>query len=84
MVITIPSDHTANLEIFDDPMSWLHVGWGVLAGLQNMATMGSMLALFTGYQVSQAQTLEPWQRTGGEFIEMAVGLSIAAFMRGGR
>lgn len=82
MVITIPSDHPSNLEIFSDGMSWLHLGWGVLAGLQDYTSMSAMITLFTGYQVSQAQSNEPWGRTGGEFIELAVGLGIASFMKG--
>lgn len=84
MVITIPSDHPALLDIFSDGMSWLHLGYGVLAGMQDPIVMTSMVAMFTGYQVSQAQSLEPWERTGGEFVELGVGLAIASWMKGNK
>lgn len=84
MILTLSplgDPHTANLEVFDDSMSWLHVAWGLVAGLQDPVVMAAMMAAFTGYQVSQAQDNEPWQRTGGEFLEMAVGLIIAEIVK---
>ena len=72
------TSHDASVDIFSDSMSFFHVGYGILAGLQTPTILASMVAAFTGYQVSQAQSNEPWERTGGEFIELALGLGIAA------
>jgi hypothetical protein len=41
-----------------------------------------LLAAFTGYQLSQAQSGEPWSSTGGEFIEFALGMAASMAWRG--
>ena len=82
MILTLSNEeHPAIIDIFSDGMSWLHLGYGVLAGMQDPPMLASMVAMFTGYQVSQAQTKEPWERTGGEFVELGVGLAIASIIR---
>jgi hypothetical protein len=82
MILTLSNnEHPAIIDIFSDSMSWLHLGWGLLAGMQDPVSMMSMVVMYMGYQVTQAQSNEPWERTGGEFVELGLGLAIASFMR---
>jgi hypothetical protein len=37
-----------------------------------------LFAAFTGYQISQAGSGEPWSRIGGEFIEFALGMLLGS------
>jgi hypothetical protein len=75
-------DHPAIAEVFADyPASFLHLVYGFVAGLVTPPIGMGMTALFTGYQVTQAQTGEPWERTGGEFLELGAGILLAAMVK---
>ena len=76
--------HPASVDLFTDSMSLVHVGLGMLAGSLPPEYSVLILAAFIGYQVSQATTGEPWTRTGGEFIEFALGMAaMLAYQHGG-
>jgi hypothetical protein len=76
--------HPASVELFADSGSIVHLLFGMLAGSYMVAPKDSvlMLAAFTGYQVSQAQSGESWSRTGGEFLEFAIGMLLGSQARG--
>src|SRR5215471_1917742 len=69
----------AQVKLFDGVGSIAHMLFGFLAGSDVVTPKESvmMLAAFIGYQVSQAQSGEPWSRTGGEFLEFALGMLAA-------
>lgn len=74
--------YPSEVTVFDGPGSIAHVLFGFLAG-SNVVTPKEavmMLAAFAGYQVSQAQSGEPWSRTGGEFLEFALGMMASRFL----
>jgi hypothetical protein len=79
MITLDAGPHPAEVQIFSDPMSIGHVGWGILAAVVPSPYREALLMAFTGYQVSQTASGESWQRTGGEFIELALGLVAGAF-----
>ena len=85
MVITIPSlvadPDPAVVELFDGPGSLFHVGIGYVASL-NKDYAVPIFAGFAGYQVSQAQSGESWESTGGEFIEFAIGYLLGMWTKG--
>lgn len=74
--------YPATVELFAGPGSITHFLVGMLAGSDILTPKASvmLLAAFTGYQVSQAQSGEPWSRTGGEFIEFAIGMLLAHYL----
>lgn len=78
--------HPAEVQIFTDSGSWLHFGFGLIAGSTEVSAKEAliMFAAFTGYQLSQAQSGEQWSRTGGEFLEFALGMLAGRLMDGGR
>jgi hypothetical protein len=67
--------YPATVEMFADAGSFVHVLVGYLAGskIASPKLSVAVLAAFIGYQVSQAESGEPWSRTGGEFLEFALG-----------
>ena len=75
--------YPAQVTVFDDIGSLGHLLFGFLAGSGAVTskTAIALLAGFIGYQVSQAQAGEPWSRTGGEFIEFALGMLGGMSMR---
>ncbi len=82
MLIELSSGaHPAEISIFEDGMSLLHVMYGVMVGISKPPYNDMLLALFTGYQVSQAATKEPWSRTGGEFVELAIGIGLSKVVK---
>lgn len=69
--------HTANLDIFTDVGSILHVGLGWCAA-KLPATDAVMIAtMFTGYQLSQHDSGESWARIGGELLEFGLGMLVS-------
>jgi len=72
--------HPAEVQVFSDAMSIAHVGWGMLAAVMSSPYREALLMAFTGYQVSQTASGESWQRTGGEFIELALGLCAGSLL----
>lgn len=80
---TFDSDHPANVLLDPSWGSAVHVLYGYLMGQVRPVYSLAMLAFFIGYQVSQTQSGESWSSTGGEFIELGAGLSIAAIRNGG-
>lgn len=72
--------YPASVELFAGPGSIAHLLFGMVAGSDAVTPKESvmMLAAFTGYQVSQAQSGEPWTRTGGEFLEFALGMLLGS------
>jgi hypothetical protein len=75
------NDHPANVDLFSDWYSLIHVLMGWISGvLPEPYSLGAM-AFYAGYQVSQAGSGEPWSRTGGELIEYGIGLMIAGSRR---
>ena len=85
-LFTVPfsgADHPAKLDVFADAGSIAHITAGFLAGFIPAPYEVATLAVFTGYQVSQAETGESWQRTGGEFIEFAIGILLAKLVQVG-
>lgn len=76
--------HPAEVQIFTDAGSLLHFGLGYVAG--SRAVLGKeaamILAAFIGYQLSQVQSGEQWSRTGGEFLEFALGMLAGRLMDG--
>lgn len=77
---TINNEHTAVVDVFAGPGRFWHVAIGFLAGLLGSPLDMAVFAGFAGYQVSQAQTGEPWQATGGEFFEFGLGVVLAKVM----
>ena len=71
------SSHLAPLEIFPDANSLLHVGLGWVAGRLDPADALIIALAFAGYQIAQAEGGEPWGRTGGELVELALGMLLA-------
>jgi len=71
----------AHVQVFSDAGSWFHVGLGVLSGYLSDPWNLALFAAFTGYEVSKAANDENWVRTGGKFIEYAIGLALAAAFR---
>ena len=65
----------ATVELFAGSGSFFHLMVGYLAGSQIVTPKLStaILSAFIGYQVSQAAAGESWSRTGGEFLEFALG-----------
>ena len=76
--------YPAEVQMFTDPGSLLHFGFGWVAGSPAVSPKVAimMLAAFIGYQLSQAQTGEQWSRTGGEFLEFALGMLAGKLMDG--
>jgi hypothetical protein len=74
--------YPAVVEMFAGDGTLTHMLLGLLAGSDLLTPKDSVIALaaFTGYQVSQAQSGEPWSRTGGEFIEFGLGMLLGRFM----
>lgn len=75
--------HPAAVTVFSDSGSLVHLLFGFLCGSDWISPKGSVMLLsgFIGYQVSQAESGEPWSRTGGEFLEFALGMLGAMSMR---
>jgi hypothetical protein len=74
-------DHPAIADVFSAPESFWHTAYGFVCGMVPQPVGMGMVAFFTGYQVTQAQTGEPWERTGGEFLELGAGMLLAALVR---
>ena len=76
------NDHPANVDIFSDIYSAVHVALGAIVG--NLPPNDQLMAfsLFIGYQLSQIGSGESFERTGGEFIEFATGVLLSSFGRG--
>ena len=76
--------YPSSVTMFEGIGSPLHIAFGWLAGSGLVTPQEAivMLAAFAGYQMSQAQAGEPWTRTGGEFLEFALGMLIAIWMHG--
>lgn len=75
--------YPATVTMFDGAGSIAHLLFGFLTGSDVVSpkTAVVLLAAFIGYQVSQAQSGEPWSRTGGEFLEFALGMLGGMSMR---
>lgn len=83
----VPNPHNATVRLFVDQGSYYHVGFGVLTGLLPEPWNFCLSALWTGYELSEGASQEPWQNTGGKFIEFGIGLALSGLVRaflGGR
>jgi hypothetical protein len=71
--------YPAQVQMFCDAGSVAHFLYGMVAGSDVVGSRGAvvMLSLFIGYQVSQLEAGASWSRTGGEFLEFAVGMLAA-------
>lgn len=72
--ITFFNDHPACLSVFAGPGAFFHFLLGWLVGTLDPAPAIAMSVMFTGYQVSQAQSGEVWSSTGGELVEFGLGI----------
>jgi len=74
--------YPACLDMFEGGGSLLHIMAGLAAGSELLTPKEAVIALaaFTGYQLSQAQSGEPFSRIGGELVEFALGMFLARFL----
>lgn len=66
--------HPANVDLFCDFGSVMHVAVGAAAGALDPQYALLIFAIFLGYQLSQASAGQSWSRTGGEVMEFALGM----------
>jgi hypothetical protein len=69
------------VQVFSDAGSLFHVGLGILSGYVPDPWNLVLFSAFTGYEVSEAAKNENWTRTGGKFIEYAIGLALVEAFR---
>ena len=74
--------HPARVELFSDIGSVFHVAIGAVAAAVPFEWALALAAAFIGYQISQVATGATWERTGGEIIEFALGLTGVLAVRG--
>jgi hypothetical protein len=79
----VSDPHPAEVNILGGPGSLLHIAIGFLASMHRDYEM-PIFVMFTGYQVSQAQTGEDWQSTGGDFVEFGIGYLLGMWTKGKR
>jgi hypothetical protein len=74
-------DHPAQVDVFSDWGSLAHILYGLAAAALPAPWQLAAVVCFLGYQVSQAATGESWQRTGGELLELALGIALEPWAR---
>jgi hypothetical protein len=73
--------HPAVVQMFSGWGTPYHIALGFAAGLIDEPMRSAIFAAFTGYQISQVGQGQSWASTGGELIEFAIGLALAALTR---
>lgn len=72
--ITFFEQHPACLSVFAGPGAIFHFLLGWLIGTLDPTVAVAIAMMFSGYQVSQAQSGEVWSSTGGELVEFGLGV----------
>jgi hypothetical protein len=74
--------YPACLDMFEGSGSLMHIAAGLVAGSTLLTPQDAVISLawFAGYQLSQAQSGEPFSRIGGELVEFALGMFLARLL----
>jgi hypothetical protein len=73
--------HPPCIDMMTDIGSIGHVALGWIASGLKPSEAIAILALFSGYQISQSQSGESWPRIGGELLEFGLGMLLGRFTR---